>query len=851
MYNFRKIVNISIVIIALMTGLIFTSSAKANSDEDVKYENQKFILSALNIIEEDRDETEPVNRGEVTAMIYRAFFEHQMRYANTKYSDVPAEHKYYNEIMAMSELGIVSGYNGTYEPEAEAVYNDVLAIMINALGYRIEAQQYGGYPNGYFATASKLDLLKNVAISGNADAITYKDLVKLLYNFVDTKPMVHSYSGAMKQCVKDDETLLEAKLSRCNLSIVYGILNELTPGKEDYNGKAVIDSFDYGVSAKINRELQGCAVIAVINEDVQITAIKADARKNKIITIDDIDLTEVSLESIEYEVGNGKTKTIKFSNAPVVIKNGIILSSFTVSDLEPCNGNIRLIDNNDDGDYEYVHITECEYFEVSRISAHYNVIFLDNETYKGFGSIYVDNNEPWKYCLQNHEGELIDLSELKRGDRISVCGSEGNEYICVTKMDEPQIGKLQKHNDNKITVDGVEHRIAVTSEGKYIFEPSELKLNYEYYFYIDGELIIGYEKTDNGESYGFVVDAGIYDFDSVYYKILAEDKNVYKGDLADDAKYNGKTVKRESFVPKALIPVKYTVDDEGKIDSITELEEYGSREKRKYRERESAFTSLRYNYPLFMSDKTQIFVVPTSGETLDYCANLKLSDNGLYSVRAFDYDEDTYSVGVIVIYDDVKYETTGMITNDAKPVMLISNDIVLDEEDNTVHQLTWLEGKETKTYYVKNTAELNKIANEMKAGDVFRYSLSSIDLVDNIELLLQPSQSTEYFHHGANTITEKVYGKITGGKFNIMPKGSIAHAVNVIDLETNDGTAKSFLVSSDEEIYYYLYDGSRRDKVSEGDFSDVMFDTAQENVNQSDVFLYMYDNQTQAVVIVN
>lgn len=850
--GFKRIKRTFLALIMVLSSLAINFPALA--DQNAKYENQEFILSTLNIIEAGRAGADEVTRGELTAMVYRVLFEQQIGYTDIKFSDVLPEHSYYNEITAMSELGIVSGYDdGTYNPDSVATYDEALSMMINALGYRIEAQEYGGFPEGYMASASKNGLLENISIAKSTDPVTFDSLVKLLYNFITSKPLVNSFSGKMSSYAKSDESLLNSKLSRCRLNIVYGVLNEVTAGREDSNGSFVIDGASYESLIETDRTLQGCSVIAFVTYDNELTAIKADGRKNNTLVISSEDLEEVTLGSIKYYNENGKLKTVKFSNALVVVKNGTVLTSVLEKDLVPCNGSVRLIDNNDDGDYEYAYVTEVEYFKVSRVSANYNVIFLDDGEYNGNGSIYINNDEQWKYCLQDSKGNRIDIDKIKKGDRISVCGSAESDYIYITLLDAPFIGAVRAYSvqDKEITVDGGSYRVALKSDGNTIIDLSQLKLNDKYYFYADGDMIVGYEKTVNSESYGFVVDAGVYDIDSIYYKILAEDKNVYKADLADDARYNGKRVKKEGFVPVKQIPIRYSVDSDGKIDSITECEEYGEKEKRRYRESTGIFTSLRYNPPLFMSDRTQIFVVPASGETLDYCANLKLSDEETYTMRAFEYDENTYSTGVIVIYSDVKYDTPGAIASEAKPVMLMSNRVVLDEDGNTVHQLTWLEGKQKKTYNVKNTDMLNSIADTMRKGDVFRYSLSSINLVDNIDLLLQPSQNQQYFHHGANTDTETVYGAVVGGKFDILPRGSTSHFVNVLDIVTDNGAKKSFLVSSDEEIYYYLFDTSRETAVSEGTFSDIMFDTAQGNVAQSKVFLYNYNNSTRAVAIVN
>ncbi len=73
-------------------------------------------------------------------------------------------------------------------------YNTAVKLVMEALGYRVMAQQQGGYPNGYIAAAGTAKVLKNVTPEQDG-TISRSNAIRLLDNALETDLMENVISG--------------------------------------------------------------------------------------------------------------------------------------------------------------------------------------------------------------------------------------------------------------------------------------------------------------------------------------------------------------------------------------------------------------------------------------------------------------------------------------------------------------------------------------------------------------------------------------------------------------------------------------------------------------------------------
>lgn len=108
----------------------------------------------------------------------------------TPFSDVTSSHWSYDDVEFLRSMGVITGNSdGTFKPDDNITYEQVVKLVVAALGYDFMAESYGGYPDGYLSTASRLKLLKNAGGSTGAPA-TRAQVVVILFNALTTDYLV-------------------------------------------------------------------------------------------------------------------------------------------------------------------------------------------------------------------------------------------------------------------------------------------------------------------------------------------------------------------------------------------------------------------------------------------------------------------------------------------------------------------------------------------------------------------------------------------------------------------------------------------------------------------------------------
>lgn len=847
---------IGIFLMALVMLMSISVLAESN---DADYQKGRFYMESFGIDTGNMEYDSPVTRGFAANVLSNALFDElSVTSAMTKFSDVAPDSPYASAAYLLSNSNIMNGDGDKFSPEANITYSQAAKIFVSSLGQDVVAMSKGGYPAGYIAAATSAGIFDGVVVKSD-DTLTFGDFAKMYYNFTDCKGFVLS-GDKLGSFSKDDTTVLEHKLSRCDMMYVEGVVtgNQYGTVTSDDMGYISIESTSYPLACEIDNDIIGYYASAFLTKKgskYAVTSIMADPSENNVKIISGSDLAGVDLNQIRYFDGD-KAKTLKLSDVSVV-RNGKILTTFTKADLVPVNGGMVLIDNNNDNKYEYIYIQNKQYFTVQRTSSEHNVVVLDDGSYEGSTHLYVNpEDEEFYHRIYTADGEAASFEDIKAEDIIRVEGSTEQKVLRVYIVNTTFNGTIsEKAPDDEfpVTVNGTAYRVARTANG-YITDVSELNFNSTYEFTTDGTFIVKVDKVKSEAAYAYVIDTYTEKSlnSAVHYKVVSDDKQVYEGELADKIVYNGRSVKKENFVPKSGIVISYRIDSEGKICSIDDAELYSAKAKKIYTSATGILYSQTYEYPLFMSEETIVFLVPDSGKDEDFMADLALVNGNTYECESYDYNEDDSSVSVVVIYEDITYDTPGYINSDSPICILKEKKIVLDEEENQVFKLEWLEGKEEKSAFVKSTASLNSTVSKMAKGDVFQYSLTGKGLIDNINSLVRLDQNPAYFHNGANSTIEQVYGKVLEAEYKTLPKGYAAKFVNVFTLDVGEAKEKNFLVTSETNAVSYYYYDSETETVKYGSFDNVMTeDGVLGTFNASEVYIYYYKREAMAVVIKN
>lgn len=124
-----------------------------------------------------------VTRAEMATIICRMLDETENLPRSTVFTDVPIGHWANAYIGKAAELRIVNGYGGgRFGPSDSVTYEQVVTMIIRAIGGEEVAVSYGGYPDGYLLAAKENSLLEGIQAEPK-EPLSRIEIAKILYNY--------------------------------------------------------------------------------------------------------------------------------------------------------------------------------------------------------------------------------------------------------------------------------------------------------------------------------------------------------------------------------------------------------------------------------------------------------------------------------------------------------------------------------------------------------------------------------------------------------------------------------------------------------------------------------------------
>lgn len=196
--NLKKVIS-SVVALALSLGSLSAFAASYTDVADTaSYATAVNELSALGIVNGYEDGTfqpdKKVTRAEVTKMVVAALAQTAAADAAkgaTAFSDVAADHWAAGFInVGSNSSGFINGMgDGTFAPEANVTYAQLVKMLVTSLGYGGMALQEGGYPTGYITVGDRIGVTKSVVANAN-DELTREQVARLIDNSINLPLLV-------------------------------------------------------------------------------------------------------------------------------------------------------------------------------------------------------------------------------------------------------------------------------------------------------------------------------------------------------------------------------------------------------------------------------------------------------------------------------------------------------------------------------------------------------------------------------------------------------------------------------------------------------------------------------------
>ena len=592
------------------------------------------VLSALEIgdfTKEDFEIEVNINRGEFVSMI--ADLVAAKEYAEGDkvwFTDVLADNENFAKISGAAALGIISGYSdGTFRPENPISYDEAVAAVMKALGYRVAAEVKGGWSVGYKSTANQVGLTDGVSVK-DQDAISRIEAVELIYNALDC-PVFRgvSYGAEVRYEADKEHTVLT---EYHNIYKTYGYVNAtLISALVEYSptdsSHIIIGDVRYAVDNNEFVEYLGYYVEAYYkdngNGDREIVYLTEDEEVEKIV----IKADEVnSFNDLTYYYGDKNKKAVINKNH-ILIVNGKRLTEYEEADFVPENGNITILSQNGSKN-DVVIINTFNNFIVQRAQNGGGAIatFTEKYTLRNFKidmeredlrfDLYV-NGEKYNFEEINYqtstdnyfadsdyentpvtehltysfpvipEGAVAsvfsDEYELLNG---FVIPSEKARFIRIYISTDYVDGTAEslKEEDNTIVINGTEYKTAVKTAFNQGTQSFRVGANGRFVFDYDGKIYAWLPDiyAEDGYEYGYlinaVLDGGMFT-NKVVAKLLKKDGKIVEYNFREKVRLNSKTIESgekllESLSRSAamLDPtfkisqlIKYKLDDENRI----------------------------------------------------------------------------------------------------------------------------------------------------------------------------------------------------------------------------------------------------------------------------------------------
>ncbi|MDP4118507.1 MAG: S-layer homology domain-containing protein [Bacillota bacterium] len=540
------------LIFVMITALVFgmcTVSVSADTgkysdiDKNASYFNAVELLSDLKLLTGYSNGSfapdAHITRSEFAAVVCRALGLEDAALGsagNTVFADVPAGYWASGYINLAVGLKIINGYgDGNFGPEDDVLYEDAIKMIVSALGYTPDANEQGGYPDGYISVALGNKMLSSVS-GAKGKGITRSMVAQLVYNSLEVPIMQYYSASTYNNYINTNQFLLD----RLGIEKVEGYVTRV-PGSSDTSlraGKAEFDvtkMYQYGsgdkrvfktlstpekhiinqgdIDASVYLQYSVIAYIKNFDDtDAQLVAISTKSSRNDIVELNGKNIIDSKLDllgdkgRLSYYTDDDQTKSTSLS----LDESNISLFLNSRQDLGATFGDVvdAIKNNLTDGYFQFLDNDGDGNFDVVYIETYVNIVVSDisSKTYKitGLNRNIILNEDDSDYNFEIYlRGKKVDFSAITVGDTLSICGTIENNNLVNGRVDilednvvEGEITTVD-NEDKAVYIDGVKYEYTTDDD---------FSIHNEGVFYLDkNDSIFYYERSskNNGTTLAF------------------------------------------------------------------------------------------------------------------------------------------------------------------------------------------------------------------------------------------------------------------------------------------------------------------------------------------------------------
>ena len=502
MRNLKKVIALVAVFAMLVSTVAFATTFSDVKDDD-NYAEAIEMLSNLGILTGDDQDgdgvmdfrpNDTITRAEVAAIVCRVQNLNNLAQTGTQFTDVTSSHWASGYVAQAAGKGIINGNgDGTFAPEANVKFQDVVKMFVRTIGYEPYVNANGGYPAGDLAAANRYGVLDGVINSGNEAEATRGQVAQIAFNALDTPLMDRKTYGADEEWViyngrngNEFQSLLTQYLSVKKIdgtvegTQVTGLKSansidtndnaEITFAyegmDEDYSDYKLYDVKDvkkvYEADSNASQYL-GYAVNAYVKEtgksgEYDIISI-APSNRNKVASFTLDQFASATDKKIEYYKNDNDNNTTSLTLSSDILSskakntgiiyNGVayngtettvesILAKLQVTKDTVYSGKVTLIDNDTTNGYDVISVEVGAPAVVDEVKNSGKVAFkvVPKNSIGNKIELTFDKDENDTIIKLTKDGKKIDYTDLKEWDVLSILfNSDSTKYYDVRVVD--------------------------------------------------------------------------------------------------------------------------------------------------------------------------------------------------------------------------------------------------------------------------------------------------------------------------------------------------------------------------------------------------------------------------------
>lgn len=645
----KKIVTL---MLALGIGISQMSVFAKISEADLKYD----VLYGLNILGEKKSEY--ISYNDFLAAVVRCVSDREVNTGNL------------NSVVSAVGFNDFNG-GGNY-----ITINDACEMMLTVLGYRSTVTD-----GDFYSKAAETGLLKGFSY-GVTNNLTFDNAVTVLYNMIQTEVLKAEFSPEFN-LLYGGENLLEAAR---DIEVVKGVVEE--NGLTSISGESGISEDEVKIGDIVCADENGIAdeflgmnVRAYVqynkkDDTYKLLYLYGDRNRVLDLNADDIENVSDDFRTFEYLKSN-KTSFVKLSPVLKVIYNGKYYGQYEKKDLMPLSGNVKLIDNDNDGVYDIAKVTCYDIMVVDRVSMSSMVIY-NEYTFDGCLPS-IDLSEEDRFILEIvKDGEAAGLSDIKPGDVLNVMRTkelyDGYVKIIITSSSRTVTVTGKNTGEKLITTNDGDFELSESFLKEYEAE-GEIAKNiqpgntYTAMFDMDGKIAGLVSETKEYEY--FLLVKIVFDEDTEEIILRGRDMQDVVVDLAvkDKIRFNGEnSVKIETAVSDFIdgsgktIPQIIEIKKSGNVVNCIRTAEATGVDEDKFTKSDKSGTYRpvvqTFGNKIYL-DKAKVVISAKQGsnDTDDYYVTdaSGLRQDGTYTFTAYNLDEYGYTDLIMLSLSDAEY----------------------------------------------------------------------------------------------------------------------------------------------------------------------------------------------------